>query len=219
MNPVLEPEAVKILTQFAIPYPKHEFFADLDEAPAVAERLGFPLVLKVVSKDILHKSEAGGVIVNVLDAESLNQAREKLQRNLIQKRPEAKIDGYLLCKQAPPGEELIIGAIKDATFGHALLFGLGGVFTEILKDVSFRILPITRKDAEEMIQEIKGYPLLMGARGREPADISALASVLVAVSDLVSAQEDICELDLNPVRIYPHGINVLDVRMIREENS
>ena len=128
--------------------------------------------------------------------------------------PEGEVRGALVCRQADPGIEVIVGALKDPIFGPAIMFGLGGIFTEVLKDVSFRIIPIERIDAEEMIREIKGYPILTGLRGQKPRDLEALADLLLAVSRLVSERPDIEELDLNPVRLYEQGLLVLDARIM-----
>ena len=125
----------------------------------------------------------------------------------------AHIEGVLVCRQAPPGLEVIVGALHDATFGPTVMFGLGGVFTEVLEDVTFRVAPLERRDAEEMIREIKGHSLLAGARGQPRYDVSALADLLLAVSQTVTDRPEIRELDLNPVRVFEQGLMVLDVRI------
>jgi acyl-CoA synthetase (NDP forming) len=140
---------------------------------------------------------------------------EKMVDAIRRNRPEAAVEGVLVCQQAPPGVEVIVGGLVDPMFGRAVMFGMGGIFAEILKDVTFRVIPITTADAKEMIREVKGYPLLTGARNRPACDQEALADLLVRVSGLMEASTEIEELDLNPVRVYAQGVLVLDVKMMR----
>jgi acyl-CoA synthetase (NDP forming) len=211
---ILEPDAVQLLDAFHIPYPDHALARDADEAVRAADSLGYPVVLKVVSPEVVHKSDAGGVQVNLGGSadvkEAFHQVTERVRHNV----PHARVEGILVCRQAPAGVELIVGALKDATFGAVIMFGLGGVYTELLKDISFRMLPIQRRDAQEMVKEIRGYPLLNGMRGGPKCDTQALEDLLLNVSQLISAHPEIDELDLNPVRVYEHGLLSLDVRMI-----
>jgi len=211
---VLEPKAVKILDQYGICYPGHGLARDAKEAVQAAERLGYPVVLKVVSPDVLHKSDMGGVVVGLEGAEQVRAGVEQIRENIHAAVPSARITGVLVCQQAPPGLEIIVGTLDDSTFGPTVMFGLGGIFAEILKDVSFRIAPLERCDAEEMIQETRGYPLLTGARGQAALDVEALVALLLGVSRLVMDRGDITELDLNPVRLYEQGLLVLDARIL-----
>jgi len=135
-----------------------------------------------------------------------------------QKYPEAEIEGVSVQKMANPGTEIIIGMTKDAQFGPVLMFGLGGILVELLKDIAFRIVPLERKDAREMIREIKGYKLLEGFRGREPVDIAALEEMLLKVSQFVDSNPDIKEIDLNPILAYKDGAVAVDARVILERN-
>lgn len=211
---VLEPEAIRVLEQYSIPYPAHGLARDPEEAVGIADGLGYPVVLKVVSPDVVHKSEAGGVVVGLEDAGSVREAYEAIMGKVRSSVPEARIEGVLVCQQAPEGLEVIVGALDDATFGPTVMFGLGGIFTEVLKDVSFRVAPLEYRDAEEMVREIKAYSLLTGARGQKSYDAGAIVDLLLCVSRLLMDHRGIGELDLNPVRVYEEGLLVLDVRIL-----
>jgi acyl-CoA synthetase (NDP forming) len=211
---LLEPDAVHLLTSYEIPYPDHALARDADQATQIAEALGWPVVLKVVSADVSHKSDAGGVLVGLDCASQVREGYATVVERVLAAVPEASIEGVLVCKQSPPGLEVIVGALNDLTFGPTVMFGLGGIFAEVLQDVSFRVAPLSRYDAEEMIREIRGYPLLSGVRGQAPVDIAALAGLLQSVSRLVTEQIGVEELDLNPVRIFEHGLLVLDARVV-----
>jgi acyl-CoA synthetase (NDP forming) len=211
---VLEPEAVAILRQYGIPYPECAVARNAGEAVSIAERIGYPVALKVVSPDVMHKSDAGGVVVGLGDAPAVTGGYGRLMDSVLSKVPGAKVEGALVCQQAPAGLEAIVGAIEDSVFGPTIMFGLGGIFAEALKDVTFRIVPLERRDAEEMIREIKGYLLLTGARGQKPCDVEALVDLLLAVSKMVFERGDVKELDLNPVRLYERGVMALDARLL-----
>jgi len=211
---VPEPEAIHVLQKYGIPYPAHGVARSPEEAIQIAARVGYPVVLKVVSPDIVHKSDIGGVIVGLGDADQVRAGFEGLSTRLSATASGARIKGVLVCQQAPAGLEVIVGALDDPTFGPTIMFGLGGIFAEVLNDVSFRIAPLERRDAEEMIREIRGYPLLAGARGQIDLDVGALVKLLMGVSQLVTDRGEIRELDLNPVRLYEQGLLVLDARML-----
>jgi acyl-CoA synthetase (NDP forming) len=187
------------------------------EAIAIAEEIGFPLVLKIASPDIIHKTDAGGVKVGLKNAAELKKAYAEIIDSVRQKYPNAKIEGVSVQAMARPGIEIIVGMSKDAQFGPVIMFGLGGIFVEVLKDVSFRLIPILKRDAEAMIKEIKGYALLNGYRGQEPADIASLVDVLLKVSSLVEKTPEIKELDLNPVFAYKDSAIAVDARIVLEE--
>lgn len=189
------------------------------DALLISKRLGFPVVLKVLSPDITHKSDVGGVKVGLKSASQVERAYSEIMSAVKQKEPGAKIWGVTVQKMARPGVEVIIGMSKDPQFGPVLMFGLGGVFVEVLKDVSFRIVPLVRRDASEMISEIKGYPLLKGYRGQEPANISLLEEILLKLSDFVDANPEIKELDLNPIFAYKDDAVAVDARIIMEEKA
>ena len=215
-NFILEPDAVGYLKRYDIPYPDHGVAHTPQEAVKIADRLGYPVVLKSVSRAVIHKSDAGGVAVDLKNPdEVLDGYRGVIDR--VQKAvANPPIEGVLVCQQASEGLEVIVGAIDDPVFGATIMFGLGGIFAEVFRDVAFRIAPLERIDAEEMIREIRGYPLLTGTRGQSGRDIDRLIDLLMAVSHLVTEKPNTKELDLNPVRLFEQGLMVLDVRMIEK---
>jgi acyl-CoA synthetase (NDP forming) len=214
---VLEPDAIRVLEQYNIPYPEHGLARSPEEAARIAGELGYPVVLKVVSPDVVHKSDAGGVVAGVEDGREVRSAYEGILDGVRAAVPKARIEGVLVCKQAPDGLEVIVGGLDDATFGPTVMFGLGGIFAEALKDVSFRVAPLERRDAEEMIEEIRGYRLLTGARGQASYDLDATIDLLLSVSRLLIDHQEIKELDLNPVRLYHKGLLVLDARIMERQ--
>ena len=213
-NFMLEPDAVKLLERHAIDYPKNSFVTAKEDIAVATQTIGFPLVMKIVSPDIIHKSDAGGVVVNITSLAEAEAAYDQITESVKSHDPNADIRGLLLCEQAEKGEEIIIGTVIDDVFGHAIMFGLGGVFVEVLEDVTFRICPVDKKEALQMIREIKGYEILKGARGKPELDIEGLAELISKVSELVVKNDSIREIDLNPVRIYEDKVSVLDARII-----
>ncbi len=209
-----EPEAFALLGHFGIPMVPHAAAATADEAAAAADRLGYPVALKVVSPDILHKTDVGGVALHLADAGGVRRAFADIQSKARAASPQADLRGALVAKMAAAGPEVIIGMTRDAQFGPALMFGLGGIFVEVYKDVAFRLPPLTEADARDMIHEIKGLPILTGFRGRPACDLQAIAHCLLAVSRLVEARPDLEELDLNPIIAYPTGCLVVDVKVV-----
>jgi acyl-CoA synthetase (NDP forming) len=209
-----EPEAIALFEKNHLPYPENGYAKSADEAIGIAEKIGYPVVLKIVSTDVIHKSDIGGVKTNLQTPSDVHNAFIDIQNNLREHIPDAKFDGILVCKQATAGIELIVGGLKDVMFGPCLMVGLGGIFTEILKDVSFRIIPLSKIDAIEMLQELKGYSLLSGIRGGEKADIEALAEFLVKISTFLFENSWIQEADFNPVRISGNIIAILDARIL-----
>jgi len=189
-----------------------------EEAISVSRQFGFPVVLKIVSPDIVHKSDAGGVKLGLRTSKQVGRAYDDILVAVKQKHPRVVIQGVSVQKMARPGVEVIIGMTKDAQFGPVLMFGLGGILVEILKDVSFRIVPLTKRDAGEMVREIKGYPLLEGYRGQEPVDVSKLEELLLKVSDFVEQNPEVKEIDLNPMFAYREGAVAVDARVILAED-
>jgi acyl-CoA synthetase (NDP forming) len=216
---ILEPQAIQMLKDYQIPYPAYTLAHDAREAVQIADRIGYPVVMKIVSKDAVHKSDVGGVIVNLANSEQVADAFQKIIENVHSHHSNADVEGILVVQQAAEGIEIIVGAMEDPTFGPTIMFGLGGIFAEVLKDVTFRIAPLERQDAEEMVREIKGYPLFTGLRGNNPVDITAIVDLLMAVSKLLTDHPEINELDLNPVRVYEQGLLVLDARMMEKTNT
>jgi len=211
-----EHEAKLVLHEYGVPIPKEMVAKNIDEAIAYAREIGYPVVLKVVSTDILHKSDVGGVIYGVKSGPDVRRAYNKINENVARKAPNAKIDGILVQEFAPKGEETIVGISQDPQFGPVVVFGMGGIFVEVMKDVALRVAPITEQDATEMVKEIKGYSILKGFRGRPQADVKAIIDVLLKVSKLAIEQPDIKELDINPLFVFEkdHGVLAIDARMI-----
>jgi acetate---CoA ligase (ADP-forming) subunit beta len=213
---LLETEAKTICTEYDIPVTKFNLAKTEKEATAQADQIGYPIVLKIVSPDIIHKSDAGGVLVNLKTPAEVVGGYKKIIENAKNYKADAKIVGVLVQEMAPQSTEVIVGAIKDPQFGQTVMFGLGGIFVELLKDANFRVAPLTVEEGREMITQLKAFPLLNGYRNTPPADIDALISILCSVSRLVMDNSEIKELDLNPVMAYPKGAKTVDARIILE---
>ncbi len=211
---LLETEAKTILIQYDIPVPKFNLAKTPEEAAVQANKIGYPVVLKIVSPDIIHKTDAGGVLLNLKTQAEVTDGYQKIISNIKKYKPNAQIAGILVQELAPQSTEVIVGAIKDPQFGQTVMFGLGGIFVELLKDVNFRVAPITEEDAKEMIVRLKAFPLLNGYRNTPSADIDALVAILCNVSRLVMEHPEIKELDLNPIMAYPKGAKTVDARII-----
>lgn len=213
-----EVEAKQLLRDAGVPVAMTTLARSADEAAQQAEEAGFPVVLKIVSPDISHKSDVGGVKLNLKTADEVRAAYEEIVANAKKHVPDARIEGVAVQHMAPQGTEVIVGMTIDPQFGPVMMFGLGGIMVEVLKDVSFRLVPLEEKDARQMIQEIKGRPILEGVRGQPPADLAALQDTLLKVSKFVEAHPEIRELDLNPVFAYPDGAVAVDARIVISEN-
>ena len=214
MKILTEHEAKKLLAKYGIPVTQGSIAKTEAEAFRIASSIGFPVAMKISSPDISHKSDVGGVVLNVKKEEVKSSYSDMISR-VSKAVPQANIEGVLVQQMAPSGHEVIVGLKKDAQFGHALMFGLGGIFVEVYKDVSFRVTPIDKKEALGMISEIKGYPILKGIRGRKPADMDAVAQVLVSVSEMAE-KENIAELDINPLIAGEKGAVAVDARAMVE---
>ena len=208
-------ESKELLEDIGISVPAQRLTFTKEETGAVAEQIGFPIVLKLMAEDIVHKSDTGAVKLNLKSREEVDQAFDELMK--IPSQTEKKISVQKMADE--PITELIIGMTTDPQFGPALMFGIGGILVELLEDVSFRIAPITDYDAKEMIHEIKGFPILNGYRGKPKADIDAIVQTLLKISDLVVKHEDIHEMDLNPVFIYEKGLICVDARIILKKKE
>jgi acyl-CoA synthetase (NDP forming) len=209
-----EHESKNLLAKYGIAVTKESMAESADEAYAIASQIGTPVAMKISSPDISHKSDMGGVELNIAAGDT-KATYDKIISRIKKAAPDARIEGILVQQMAPPGYEMIVGLKRDAQFGHALMFGLGGIFVEVYKDVSFRVTPIGIREAMEMITEIKGYPILKGIRGRKPADIDAIACVLVSVSEMAQ-KENIIELDINPLIAGETGAIAVDARALIE---
>jgi acetyl-CoA synthetase (ADP-forming) len=209
-------ESKKILKQVGIPVVETKLAKNQKEAVLLSRKMGFPLVLKIISPDVIHKSDSGGVKLSIKNVAELKKAYVEIIGAVGRQYPNALIQGVSVQKMVRPGTEVIVGTSKDPQFGPVIMFGLGGIFVEVLKDVSFRIIPVDRKDAHEMIEEIKGYSLLQGYRGKEPANISALVEIILKISNLIEENPQIKELELNPIIAYGDSAVAVDARIILE---
>ena len=209
-----EIESKRVLREVGLNCTDTRLAATRENAVALSKEIGYPVVLKISSKDITHKSDAGGVKVNLKDKAEVERAYDEIMTSARNKFPNAVIEGVTVQSMARPGTEVIMGMVKDPSFGPVIMFGLGGVFVEVLKDVAFRIVPIETSDAVDMINEIKGKRLLEGYRGQEPADLAYLQQMLLKLSDFVNTTPEIEEIDMNPVFAYKDGAVVVDARII-----
>ena len=214
-----EIESKDFLKEAGIPVVEGKLARTKREAISLSREMGFPVVLKVISPEVIHKSDSGGVKLGLKNVTQVGNAYSEMISTVRQYYPKAKIQGVSVQKMARPGVEVIIGMTKDAQFGPVLMFGLGGILVEVLKDVSFRVVPLAKRDAREMIKEIKGYPLLEGYRGQEAADVPFLEDLLMKVSDFVDRTPEIKELDLNPIFAYKDGAVAVDARIILEPSG
>jgi acyl-CoA synthetase (NDP forming) len=204
-------EGKQILQDCGVPVAPWVAARDRAEVKEACRIIGFPMVMKVLSPDVVHKTDIGGVVADLRTEEEAGLAFDRIMGNLKEMKPAARLNGVVVEKRIE-GLEVVIGATKDAQFGPVLMFGMGGVWVEFLKDVSFRLIPVEPADAEEMIREVKGYSLLQGFRGKR-ADIETLRDILLNVSSLVSRHPEIAEIDLNPVITSPSGSVAADVRI------
>lgn len=218
---LMELESKRVLAAWGVPVNRTELARDLSEAVKVAREVHYPIVLKIASPDIIHKSEAKGVKVGLSSELELRQSFGELIDNARAYKPDAKILGVTIQEYIPPSREVIVGALQDPSFGATVMFGLGGVWVEVLKDVSFRLAPLSAEDAREMIQEIKGYPVLAGIRGTPSADVGALVDIIQKVGQLAHEFSGITEMDLNPIFVFDDGKGavVADARIILVESG
>ena len=214
-----EIESKQVLAAAGIRVAEATLAASAEEAVKAAAKAGFPVVLKIVSPDVTHKSDVGGVKIGLEDAAAVGAAYDDIIAAVKERQPKARIEGVAVQAMARPGTEVIVGMSKDPQFGPVLMFGLGGIFVEVLKDVAFRIVPLEERDATEMIDEIKGRAVLDGVRGGEPADIGALTGLLLQLSAFAEANPQVEELDLNPVFAYKDGCLAVDARIVLSAES
>jgi len=207
-------EAKKLLAKYGIPVTREFLAKNPQQARDFADKIGYPVALKIQSPDILHKTDAGGVMLNLKNCDEVAKGFEKIVKNAKAYRKDAKILGVLVQEMVSEGHQCIVGSKNDPQFGPVLMFGLGGIFVEVIKDVSFRIIPLERKDAKEMISEIKGYKILKGVRGYKPVNFKALEDALLKVSNMVWKNRKIEELDINPLFVSENGVKAADARII-----
>ena len=216
---LLEHEAKKLFAIHGAPVPADFLAQTANEAVEIAKKSGGDVVLKIVSPDILHKSDAGGVRIKLRTEKEIHRAFDEIMENVRNFNPRADIRGVLVSPMAVEGVEIIIGTKYDDQFGPVIMYGLGGIMVEILKDVSFRVLPITPTDARKMIAETKSYPILNGARGNPPLDQKSIRKLLLLCSEIIEAYPDIEEMDLNPVIVYESGLGIVDARVILKSDA
>jgi len=218
---LMELESKRVLAAWGVPVNRTELARDISEAVKVAREVRYPIVLKIASPDIIHKSEAKGVKVGLSSELELRQSFGDLIDNARAYKPDAKILGVTIQEYLPPAREVIVGALQDPSFGATVMFGLGGVWVEVLEDISFRLAPLSAEDAREMIQEIKGYSVLAGIRGTPLADVGALVDIIQKVGQLAHEFSEIAEMDLNPIFTFDDGKGavVADARIILVESG
>lgn len=212
MRKLDDPQTEKLLKKYAIPVVKQFLAKNEKQAVQQAKKLGFPVVMKISSPDIIHKTESKGIVLGVREKEVISTFKKIIKNTRAYKR-KARIEGILIQEQVK-GREVIVGSKIDLSFGPVLMFGLGGIFVEVLKDVSFRLIPIERADAKEMIQEIKGYPILKGVRGEKPIHFKKLEDFLLKVSRMIQKTPRIQELDINPLFVNAKEALAADVRVL-----
>jgi len=214
-----EVEAKDLLQKTGVPVVETRLATTRQQAAIFARSMGFPVALKIVSPDISHKSDVGGVKLGLVNQYQVKRAFGEMLQSVHLKIPAARLQGVAVQKMAPPGIELIIGMSRDPQFGPVIMFGLGGIFVEIFKDVSFRLVPLSRRDASEMVREIKGLPLLQGYRGRGPVDLAVVEDLILQISDYVQNNPQVKEIDLNPVLAYQHSLLAVDARIVMEKEA
>jgi len=211
---LLEPEAKALVSAWGIQVPASVRIKGVEDVADALKAVTPPLVLKVVSQDIIHKRDVGGVITGIDDREELSKALREMKETLAEKAPAARLEGFLLEEMIPTGIELIIGGVRDPQFGPAVMFGTGGFAVELVKDVSFRLAPLSRAEVFAMMQEVKSYPLLTGFRGSKPVDLEKLASTVMKLSEILLELEAIKELEINPLLVCDVGAVAVDARVV-----
>ena len=188
----------------------------LDEAVRAAGEIGYPVVMKIVSKDIVHKSDSGGVALDLENTSEVVDAYQAILRSCRAHVPDAVIDGIEVVEMVRPGVEMIVGARQDPSFGPVVMIGLGGIYVEVMKDISFRAAPVGRSTAREMIADLRSYPLLLGVRGESRKDIDAIADVVVKLSHLIDQCREVADIEVNPLIAYDHGqgTRTVDMRIL-----
>ena len=212
-----EVESKQLLHDAGIRVTQARLATTADEAAAAADVIGYPAVLKVVSGDIAHKSDVGGVELGLADADAVRAAYDRIMAAAKERAPGAGVEGVSVQQMAQQGTEVIIGTTTDPQFGPVLAFGLGGIMVEVLKDVAFRIVPLESRDARQIVREIRGFPVLEGVRGQPGSDLDALEAMILQVSQFASDHPEVAELDLNPVFAYPDGAIAVDARVVLAE--
>jgi len=210
-----EPEALAVLAAYGLPVPQHRLCTDADEAAQFADQIGYPVVLRIVSPQVVHKWDVGGVVLNLQEASAVRSAFEQMVQRVRQAVPQAEIRGAVVRRMIPPGHEVILGVKRDPSFGPVLMFGLGGLYVELFKDVTFGLAPISRGGAQRMLRQVKAFKILEGLRGSPPADVENIRECIQRLGQLAADFPRISELDINPLIVGPkqQGNTVADVRI------
>jgi acetyltransferase len=206
-----EEDGQELLQCYGFDIPAMKIAGSASEAAAIAQEIGLPVVMKIVSPQILHKSDVGGVQIGLKTPEAVKAAFAEIMESSKKNKPNAKIKGVLVQKMVPPGQEVIMGVTKYPGFGHLLMFGLGGIYVELFKNVTFRLAPIGRNNARRMIRSIKGFEILDGFRGKPKADVEKLEKLIVGLSAMVVNHPQIKEMDINPLFVHEQGATVADI--------
>jgi len=208
-------EAFQIGRAAGIPIPQAKIAKSREEAGEISDSIGYPVALKIVSPEILHKTDVGGVILNIQSRKDVERGYDEILRKARRFMPQARITGVLVQKMVPQGKEVIVGAVRDAQFGPLIMFGLGGIYVNFLQDVSYRLCPLSRREVEEMIQETRAYILLRGVRGESPSDINSIVEIILKVSQIMNQFEEIREMEINPLFVYERGkgCSAVDIRI------
>ena len=210
----LPDEALDIVKLAGIDVPDHILVKSPGEAMEASAEIGFPLVMKIASTEAIHKSEVGGVVLGIQGVQEVEENYNNIMANLKRETPNVQISGILLQKQIPETTHLIVGGLHDEQFGPVVMFGMGGVLVELFKDVSFRIAPVSKVEALEMVREIKAYPALSGYRGSRVLDIEQIVKTVIIISDLITNISTIKEVELNPLLAYEKNVMAVDARVI-----
>jgi len=218
-GPIHEAEAKRLLSAAGVPFAPEQTARSREQAVAAANEIGFPVVMKILSPDIAHKSEAGGVVLGLRDADDVASAYDAMMQRVAQRAPKARLEGALIARMVTGGVETVIGIKRDAVFGPVVMFGLGGVYVEVLKDVTLRLAPVDRATAQAMIREIAGFALLAGARGKPPADLDALADAIVAMARFGAAHRNLASAEINPFIALPQGGVAVDALIMTDEEG
>jgi acyl-CoA synthetase (NDP forming) len=211
---LLEPEAKALVSAWGIQIPHSVLIEGFEDLAIKLKELTPPLVLKVVSQDIIHKRDVGGVITGINEREEVRKALREMKGDLAENAPAARIEGFLLEEMIPTGIELILGGVRDPQFGPAVMFGTGGFAVELVKDVSFRLAPLNKEEVFAMMKEVKSYPLLTGFRGSKPVDLEQLASTVIKLSEILLEIEAIKEMEINPILVSEEGAVAVDARVV-----
>ena len=209
-----EMEGYEVFRAYGIPVPDCVLITDVSKAESLCSDFSFPAVIKIVSPEIIHKSDVGGVVVGIQSAAELQTACEQMIQTVTQKAGPVPIDGILVTRMVDKGVEIVIGGMNNPQFGPVVMFGLGGIYVEVFKDVSFRMALLTHAEALRQMAQTKAYNLLTGARGAPPCDLDALAELIIGVGRLLIENPDVKEVDINPIMAFPHGCCAVDARII-----